>query len=38
MIVVTGATGYVGAPLVAGLAAAGEQVTAVSRRPAVLPA
>lgn len=38
MIVVTGATGNVGAPLVAELAAAGEQVTAVSRRPAVLPA
>jgi uncharacterized protein YbjT (DUF2867 family) len=32
MIVVTGATGNVGRPLVAALAAAGEQVTAVSRR------
>ncbi|GAA3434929.1 NAD(P)H-binding protein [Kutzneria kofuensis] len=31
MIVVTGATGNVGRPLVAALAAAGEQVTAVSR-------
>lgn len=38
MIVVTGATGNVGAPLVAELAAAGERVTAVSRRPAALPA
>ena len=37
MIVVTGATGNVGAPLVAELAAAGERVTAVSRRPATLP-
>ncbi|WP_234104045.1 SDR family oxidoreductase [Streptomyces venezuelae] len=34
MIVVTGATGNVGRPLVEMLAAAGEQVTAVSRRPA----
>ncbi|MEU1420803.1 NAD(P)H-binding protein [Kitasatospora sp. NPDC005751] len=34
MIVVTGATGKVGRPLVQALAAAGEQVTAVSRRPA----
>ncbi|MFK4223850.1 NAD(P)H-binding protein [Streptomyces sp. NPDC019890] len=34
MIVVTGATGNVGRPLVQALAAAGEQVTAVSRRPA----
>ncbi|MFF1691959.1 MULTISPECIES: NAD(P)H-binding protein [unclassified Streptomyces] len=34
MIVVTGATGNVGRPLVAALTAAGEQVTAVSRRPA----
>ncbi|MBC6470400.1 NAD(P)H-binding protein [Actinomadura alba] len=33
MIVVTGATGNVGRPLVRALAAAGEQVTAVSRRP-----
>ncbi|MGW1882162.1 NAD(P)H-binding protein [Streptomyces sp. NPDC001970] len=33
MIVVTGATGNVGRPLVQELAAAGEQVTAVSRRP-----
>lgn len=32
MIVVTGATGNVGRPLVESLAAAGEQVTAVSRR------
>lgn len=32
MIVVTGATGNIGRPLVATLAAAGEQVTAVSRR------
>jgi uncharacterized protein YbjT (DUF2867 family) len=32
MIVVTGATGNVGQPLVRALAAAGEQVTAVSRR------
>jgi uncharacterized protein YbjT (DUF2867 family) len=38
MIVVTGATGNVGAPLVAELAAAGERVTAVSRRPAAMPA
>jgi uncharacterized protein YbjT (DUF2867 family) len=37
MIVVTGATGNVGAPLVAELAAAGEQITAVSRRSATLP-
>ncbi|MFF1508568.1 SDR family oxidoreductase [Streptomyces sp. NPDC058326] len=34
MIVVTGATGNVGRPLVELLAAAGEKVTAVSRRPA----
>lgn len=34
MIVVTGATGNVGRPLVGALAAAGEKVTAVSRRPA----
>jgi uncharacterized protein YbjT (DUF2867 family) len=34
MIVVTGATGNVGRPLVTALTAAGEQVTAVSRRPA----
>ena len=33
MIVVTGATGNVGRPLVQALAAAGEKVTAVSRRP-----
>ncbi|MFE2233509.1 NAD(P)H-binding protein [Streptomyces sp. NPDC059442] len=33
MIVVTGASGNVGRPLVAALAAAGEQVTTVSRRP-----
>ena len=32
MIVVTGATGNVGQPLVRALVAAGEQVTAVSRR------
>jgi uncharacterized protein YbjT (DUF2867 family) len=37
MIVVTGATGNVGRPLVGALAAAGERVTAVSRRPADLP-
>jgi uncharacterized protein YbjT (DUF2867 family) len=34
MIVVTGATGNVGRPLIELLAAAGEQVTAVARRPA----
>ncbi|GGU96331.1 NmrA family transcriptional regulator [Streptomyces litmocidini] len=34
MIVVTGATGNVGRPLVDMLVAAGEEVTAVSRRPA----
>ncbi|MFE7778889.1 NAD(P)H-binding protein [Streptomyces sp. NPDC057445] len=34
MIVVTGATGNVGRPLVAALAAAGERVTALSRRSA----
>jgi len=34
MIVVTGATGNVGRPLVEALAAAGERVTAVARRPA----
>ncbi|MFD5557149.1 NAD(P)H-binding protein [Streptomyces sp. NPDC127068] len=33
MIVITGATGNVGRPLVAALAGAGERVTAVSRRP-----
>ncbi|GLY76710.1 NAD(P)H-binding protein [Actinoallomurus iriomotensis] len=37
MIVVTGATGNVGAELVRTLAAAGEQVRAVSRRPAEVP-
>jgi len=37
MIVVTGATGNVGGPLVAELAAAGDRVTAVSRRPAPMP-
>ncbi|TMR92736.1 NAD(P)H-binding protein [Nonomuraea basaltis] len=37
MIVVTGATGNVGGELVRLLTAAGEQVTAVSRRPAPLP-
>ncbi|KUJ65346.1 NmrA family transcriptional regulator [Streptomyces albus subsp. albus] len=38
MIVVTGATGNIGRPLVAALAAAGERVTAVSRRPWTAPA
>ncbi|WP_214408056.1 SDR family oxidoreductase [Pseudonocardia lacus] len=38
MIVVTGATGNVGRPLVDALAAAGERVTAVSRHPAPVPA
>lgn len=38
MIVVTGATGNVGRPLVEALAAAGEDVTAVSRGRAALPA
>lgn len=33
MIVVTGATGNVGRPLVQALATAGEQVTAIARRP-----
>ncbi|GAA2300154.1 NAD(P)H-binding protein [Nonomuraea roseoviolacea subsp. roseoviolacea] len=37
MIVVTGATGNVGRALVATLAAAGEQVTAVSRQAAQVP-
>ncbi|TMR23457.1 NAD-dependent epimerase/dehydratase family protein [Nonomuraea turkmeniaca] len=37
MIVITGATGNVGGELVRLLAAAGEQVTAVSRRPGPLP-
>ncbi|GII58306.1 NmrA family transcriptional regulator [Planotetraspora thailandica] len=37
MIVVSGATGNVGRPLVQALAAAGEQVTAVSRREAQVP-
>ncbi|WP_329136831.1 NAD(P)H-binding protein [Streptomyces sp. NBC_01476] len=35
MIIVTGATGNVGRPLVAALAEAGEEVRAVSRRPSV---
>ncbi|MET0238051.1 MAG: NAD(P)H-binding protein [Kibdelosporangium sp.] len=38
MIVVTGATGNVGRPLVEALVAAGEQVTAVSRRISEAPA
>jgi uncharacterized protein YbjT (DUF2867 family) len=38
MIVVTGATGNVGRPLVHALATAGEQVTAVARRPPGLDA
>jgi uncharacterized protein YbjT (DUF2867 family) len=38
MIVVTGATGNVGLPLVQALAAGGEQVTAVSRRPSGMAA
>ncbi|MEU7159676.1 SDR family oxidoreductase [Streptomyces chrestomyceticus] len=38
MIVVTGATGNVGRPLTQALAKAGEQVTAVSRRTATVPA
>ncbi|MFG2720060.1 SDR family oxidoreductase [Streptomyces sp. NPDC048416] len=38
MIVVTGATGNVGRPLTQALAEAGEQVTAVSRRAADVPA
>jgi uncharacterized protein YbjT (DUF2867 family) len=38
VIVVTGATGNVGWPLVKALAEAGEQVTAVSRRAARVPA
>ncbi|PJN04588.1 NmrA family transcriptional regulator [Streptomyces sp. CB01201] len=37
MIVVTGATGNIGRPLTQALAAAGEQVTAVSRRSAEVP-
>ena len=37
MIVVTGATGNVGRPLIRSLAAAGEQVTAVSRRISDVP-
>ncbi|AQZ63854.1 Oxidoreductase [[Actinomadura] parvosata subsp. kistnae] len=37
MFVITGATGNVGGELVRLLAAAGEQVTAISRRPAPLP-
>ncbi|MFF3071356.1 SDR family oxidoreductase [Kitasatospora sp. NPDC057936] len=37
MIVVTGATGNVGRPLVQALATAGHQVTAVSRRAAPVP-
>lgn len=38
MIVVTGATGNIGRPLVRTLAAAGQEVTAVSRKAADLPA
>ncbi|MBT2469785.1 NAD(P)H-binding protein [Streptomyces sp. ISL-66] len=38
MIVVTGATGNVGRPLTQALAKAGEQVTAVSRHAAAMPA
>lgn len=38
MIVVTGATGNVGRPLIEALAEAGEQVVAVSRRPGPSPA
>jgi len=38
MIVVTGATGNVGRPLVAALASAGERVTAVSRHDGAVPA
>ncbi|QFZ18962.1 NAD(P)H-binding protein [Saccharothrix syringae] len=38
MIVVTGATGNVGRPLVRALAEAGEQVTAVARKQADVPA
>ncbi|WP_306335640.1 SDR family oxidoreductase [Streptomyces sp. KL118A] len=38
MIVVTGATGNVGRPLTQALAEAGEQVTAVSRHAAAVPA
>lgn len=37
MIVVTGATGNIGRPLTRALAAAGQQVTAVSRRTAAVP-
>ncbi|MFJ1706304.1 SDR family oxidoreductase [Kitasatospora sp. NPDC088346] len=37
MIVVTGATGNIGRPLTRALAEAGRQVTAVSRRAAVVP-
>lgn len=37
MIVVTGATGNIGRPLTRVLAEAGQQVTAVSRHPAVVP-
>ena len=37
MIVVTGATGNIGRPLTQALAAAGQQVTAVSRHPAAVP-
>ncbi|WP_328743221.1 NAD(P)H-binding protein [Streptomyces caniferus] len=37
MIVVTGATGNIGRPLTQALAAAGEQVTAVSRHTAAVP-
>lgn len=38
MIVITGATGNVGRPLVTTLADAGEEIVAVARRPAALPA
>src|SRR6188768_968607 len=37
MIVITGATGNIGRPLTHALAAAGHQVTAISRRPAEAP-
>ncbi|WUT01621.1 NAD(P)H-binding protein (plasmid) [Streptomyces sp. NBC_00708] len=38
MIVVTGATGNIGRPLTQALVEAGQQVTAVSRHPAAVPA